>query len=162
MRQKLRKSLAIGIIALFLVTTIPYVNTCPQKDIIKLSELSEENYGPPWVAITKPKPGYIYFFGREIGPLSPDRDKAIIIGPAWVMIERVYSSNDQPPQLEKIEFYINDTLKKIVNATYDDLPLIWMWDEMAFGNHIIKDIAYFEDGTTTESNVSVWIFNLAL
>lgn len=156
--QKLKKSLAIGIIALFLVTTIPYVNTCPQKDIIKPSELSEENYGPPWVAITKPKSGYIYFFGREIGYLSPDRNKAIIIGPTWVMIERVWSSNDQPPQLEKIEIYIDGILKKKINVTYDDLPLIWIWD-MSFGNHIIKDRAYFEDGTTTESEVSIWIFN---
>jgi hypothetical protein len=49
--QKLKKSLAIGITALLLVTAIlPYANaSLIQKERIKSTEISEseENYGPP-------------------------------------------------------------------------------------------------------------------
>ena len=55
---------------------------------------------------------------------------------------------------EKVEFYINDELK----STVDSEPFLWTWSEIKFGKHIIKVIAYDDEGNTVSKETEVYKF----
>ena len=57
-------------------------------------------------------------------------------------------------EAESVEFYIDDVLK----ATVSSEPFSWTWDDTAFGKHIIKVIAYDDDGNSASDEITVWKF----
>ena len=103
----------------------------------------------PTLAIQKPKAGRLYIFDREIMPLVGN--KAIIIGKITIVAE----AQDQPAGIEKVEFYIDGSLKAEDNST----PYEWIWDERTIGKHTIKVIAYDKAGNKETREVEVLVIN---
>ena len=103
----------------------------------------------PTLAIQKPKAGRLYIFDREIMPLIGN--KAIIIGKITIVAE----AQDQPAGIEKVEFYIDGSLKAEDNST----PYEWIWDERTIGKHTIKVIAYDKAGNKETREVEVLVIN---
>ena len=103
----------------------------------------------PTLAIQKPKAGRLYIFDREIMPLVGN--KAIIIGKITIVAE----AQDQPAGIEKVEFYIDGSLKAEDNST----PYEWIWDERTIGKHTIKVIAYDKAGNKETREVEVLVVN---
>jgi len=52
---------------------------------------------------------------------------------------------------EKVEFYVDNELK----ATFSSEPYIWTWNEVKFGKHTIKVIAYDDEGISTSKEIEV-------
>ena len=103
----------------------------------------------PTLAIQKPKAGRLYIFDREIMPLVGN--KAIIIGKITIVAE----AQDQPAGIEKVEFYVDGSLKAEDNST----PYEWIWDERTIGKHTIKVIAYDKAGNKETREVEVLVVN---
>ena len=78
-------------------------------------------------------------------------NKAIIIGKITIVAE----AQDQPAGIEKVEFYIDGSLKAEDNST----PYEWIWDERTIGKHTIKVIAYDKAGNKETREVEVLVIN---
>ena len=78
---------------------------------------------------------------------------ALLIG--FIDIEAiVYEDWWGPESAEKVEFYINNELK----ATFSSEPYLWRWNEVKFGKHIIKVIAYDDEGKSASKEIEVYKF----
>jgi len=100
------------------------------------------NSAPPSVTITKPVNG-IYLKDTRILPFS----KPFIIGKITIQVE----ATPKPFEIERVEFYIDDTLK----ATDTEVPYQWTWDTSAFFKHTIKVIAYDTTGKSDSDELTV-------
>ena len=96
----------------------------------------------PLVTITKPVNG-IYLMDKRILPFS----KPVIIGKITIQVE----ATQEPFGIERVEFYIDDTLK----ATDNEPPYEWTWSTPAFFKHTIKAIAYDTSGKSSEKSIDV-------
>jgi len=96
--------------------------------------------------LKKPVRGCLYVNDREIMPTFSGN--TIIIGK--ITVEAGGASFD------KVEFYVDDVLKKTVN----EQPYRWVWDERAVGKHLLEVKMY--GGDTFEEQEEVTIFNLGL
>jgi hypothetical protein len=116
-----------------------------------------DNTNPDTPVITKPDTG-IYLRDRKIWPLIEFSlfawDPPRIIGKITIEAETA----DATSGIEKVEFYIDDTLKD------DDqtVPYEYEWDERAFGTHTIKVKATDSAGNTAETTKDIKIFNFNL
>jgi len=100
------------------------------------------------VGIAKPLKA-LYINNKRIIPFM----KARIIGDITIeayILESWYWHGEA----ESVEFYIDDVLK----ATVSSEPFSWTWDDTAFGKHIIKVIAYDDDGNSASDEITVWKF----
>ena len=61
---------------------------------------------------------------------------------------------DEEMESSKVEFYVDDLLQ----ATDVEVPYIWTWNEIAFGDHEIKIIAYNHNGNNVSKEITVWKF----
>ena len=98
------------------------------------------------IAIKKPLEGYLYIFDRQIAPILGN---TLIIGPITIEV-------DARGEISKVEFYIDGNLKF---TDYDE-PYSWLWNEFAIGKHVIKVIAYDNEGNKAEDRIDAMIFNL--
>lgn len=98
---------------------------------------------PPLVQLETPKEKYLYIFGKEIIPLSKN---TFIIGRITIKLEA-----DDPSDVEKVEFYIDNTLQETFSAP----PYEWIWSEMAFGKHRITTMAYDNTGSIARNEIEV-------
>ena len=57
-------------------------------------------------------------------------------------------------QAEKVEFYIDGELKETLTTE----PYIWTWDEIVFGKHMIKVVAYDDEGKSDFKEIEVQKF----
>ncbi|MEA2055139.1 MAG: PKD domain-containing protein [Candidatus Thermoplasmatota archaeon] len=103
---------------------------------------------PPQIKITSPKKSYLYIMGREILPIN---GFTLIIGG----IEINANAYDTISGIQKVKFYIDDTLRHTDNAT----PYTWEWNETAIGQYSVKVVAYDMAGNTASSEADVIIFN---
>ena len=103
-----------------------------------------KEYASPAVVVMKPKENYLYIYGREIAPMPI----TVIIGKINVEAEV-----NGLPEVEKLEFYIDDVLK---STDYEE-PYTWLWDETSFLTHTIKVVAYY-NGNIISSEIKVWKF----
>ena len=102
------------------------------------------------VSITKPY-GYIYFLDIQIAPLPPMMPfRAIVIG--WVTVE-VEAQNGAA---EKVEFYVDNSLK----ATVTETPYEWIWKESMVVPpfHVLKAVGY-AGGETASDEIRVLYLN---
>ena len=102
----------------------------------------------PMVNFEKPTYGHLYILGKEIMPLK----HTVIIGKAMIKI----NAHDEISGMEKVEFYVDGELKKVV----DNEPYEWILDEKIIGTCVIKVIAYDNAGNTASDEQCVWIFNV--
>jgi len=98
-------------------------------------------------SLSRPRPGYLYLFNKEIMPTLFGR--TLIIG-------KIEIGAATATDITKVDFYIDDELK----YTAENAPYTWIWDEMAFGQHNIKVVGYKESGDTVENDRDVTIFNI--
>jgi hypothetical protein len=93
----------------------------------------------------------VYFFGlQKLRFLSQN---CFAIG--HLIIE---AEVNNPLTIEKVEFYIDDSLMHIEDES-DDGIYTWKWDEPVLFTHEVKVIAYDIHGAFNEVAVEVTIFN---
>jgi outer membrane protein assembly factor BamB len=97
---------------------------------------------PPSLTITKPVNGF-YFINKQLFPFP----KPFIIGPITIQAE----ANQVPYGIDRVEFYIDDTLK----ATVTETPYQWTWTTPTFFKHTIKVIAHDTSGKNTTTSLVV-------
>ena len=116
-----------------------------------------DNTNPDIPEITKPGIG-IYFRDRKIWPLIDFSlfawDPPRIIGKITIAV----TTADATSGVEKVEFFIDDTLKDEDQT----VPYEYEWDERAFQTHTIKVKATDNAGNTAETTKDIKIFNLNL
>ena len=108
----------------------------------------EEDTNPPAVIIERPK-RFLYIADR---PIIPTLIKPVIFGRITIKV----FATDYESEIEKVQIYIDGRLKH----TAREPPYIWMWNERAFGNHIITATAYDKAGNRNEQFLEVFIMNL--
>ena len=100
----------------------------------------------PYVEITKPEENYRYRYNIKTRHLD---DKTEIIGPI-----KVKADAKSEKGIEKVEFYVDDELKK----TDKHAPYSWLWFfkplEMK-EEYIIKVVAYDKEGNTNTDSITV-------
>ena len=103
---------------------------------------------PPSVTLDKPKDGHLYIFdGLALPRVLPTTTNAIVIGKITIKVTSANLSD-----VEKVEFYIDNTLKETVNTT----PFQWVWNEFAFGKqHQIRIMAYDHSGCIKRTELTV-------
>ena len=106
----------------------------------------EENGSLPSVKITKPEENHQYIYNFKIKELE---DKTEIIGPITVKADA-----ESDKGIEKVEFYIDDDLKKTDNRA----PYNWLWIFKPLGNkeeYTIKVVAYDTEGNKNTDSIVV-------
>lgn len=106
------------------------------------------------VTIIKPVENGLYLFDRLISPLP---HVTIIIGNITVLASAISIIG-----IDKLEFYVDDTLKHTETDRLLWLLVPWNWDETIFFKHTLKVDAYDNLGGTASDEIEVWIFNLNL
>jgi hypothetical protein len=96
----------------------------------------------PSLTITKPVNG-IYFKDNKILPFP----RPLIIGAITIQV----SASQEPFGIDRVEFYIDNTLK----ATTTETPYQYTWTTLAFFRHTIKVTAYDTSGKSTSKSLSV-------
>ncbi len=104
----------------------------------------------PEIKITKPEKAF-YIQNKKIISL-PLLLKPVIIG----SIDIEVNASDRQSGINRVEFYIDDTLKKINTSK----PYIWTWDEKTpfRFRHTIKVICYDNKGNDAIDDITVWNF----
>lgn len=97
--------------------------------------------------ISKPLKGYIYSHDRELRPRL--FGNTLIIGGITLTV-------DVSPEINKVEFYVDDTLKHTDNLA----PFEWNWNDQAFFLYKLTIIGYTDTGDTISDSVDVHIINL--
>ena len=108
---------------------------------------------PPEIFLTKPVDNYLYINIRDIVviqfPLHLIFINSLIIGKIEIEVEAF----DNLSGINKVEFYINNELKSIVESE----PYNWMWDEkVALAAYTIKVTAYDNAGNQDSDMRVVW------
>lgn len=99
-------------------------------------------------AITRPHPSRLYIFDKEYeSPIA--EDKIVIIGRITIDVKPV-------SELQKVEFYIGDILRKI-DTTY---PYNWTWrvGGSLLQKRTIRIVAYDITGKSSVAEIKVWKF----
>jgi len=99
-------------------------------------------------AITRPHPSRLYIFNKEYeSPIA--EDKIVIIGKITIDVKGL-------KELQKVEFYIGDILRKI-DTTY---PYNWTWrvGGSLLQKRTIRVVAYNTAGNSSVTEIKVWKF----
>jgi len=56
-----------------------------------------------------------------------------------------------PVEVSKVEFYVDNVLK----ATVDSEPYVWNWNDITFGRHAVKVVAYDSIGNSASDEITV-------
>ena len=124
----------------------PYRHDNDENDILWLNtSLEGQTIGVDFV---KPLRAF-YINNNRLFPYN----KARIIGKIDIEVY-VYEDWYGQGSAEKIEFYIDDELKRTVNSE----PYLWTWTERKSGKHTIKVIAYDNEGNTASKEIEVYKF----
>ncbi|MCD6468738.1 MAG: carboxypeptidase regulatory-like domain-containing protein, partial [Thermoplasmata archaeon] len=102
----------------------------------------------PNITLLRPKENMLYINNKEITTFST----TLILGPITLQANAI----DTDGYLEKVEFYIDNTLE--FNDTMR--PYTWVWNEKVVGRHTITVKAYDNDGFTSQKSLTVTILNL--
>ncbi|MEA2053672.1 MAG: NosD domain-containing protein [Candidatus Thermoplasmatota archaeon] len=102
---------------------------------------------PPSVEILCPQ-NYLYIFDRKIIPIR----NTIIVCKITIVVD----ASDETSGMTRVEFYVDDELEE----TIVEEPYQWLWDEVIFGRHTIKIIAYDKAGNEATDEQEIWIFNI--
>jgi len=102
---------------------------------------------PPEVGIVTPKEGYLYLFNKPRTRMP--FGNTVIIGETDV---EVYANDDT--SVERVEFYIDNNLKKEI---YEE-PYVWILDSLLFGKHLLKVIAYDDQGKSSSVEMEITAF----
>jgi hypothetical protein len=96
---------------------------------------------PPSIAITAPKDGYLYLFGREIARLP----KTVIVGPQTVTLSAYDESG-----IDRIELFVDAE-----HVATLDTGETWRW--RGFGSHTLRAVAHDTCGQSATDFVNAFI-----
>jgi len=100
----------------------------------------------PYIKITKPEKNYQYKYNIKIKPLD---DKTEIIGP---IIVKADAESDKG--IKKVEFYINDKLKK--TDKYEPYTWLWLFKPLdTKEEYTIKVVAYDSEDNKNSDSITV-------
>lgn len=122
------------------------VSIVMDEDKTVTAHFVEGNGEVPFVKIIKPEKNHQYKYNIKIKPLE---DKTEIIGPITVKADA-----ESIEGIEKVEFYIDDELKK----TDKHAPYTWLWIFKPLDDkeeYTIKVVAYDKQGNTNTDFVTV-------
>ncbi len=106
------------------------------------------------VTIIKPLENNLYAFDRVIMPLPRG---TVIIGNITVIASAVSIVG-----IDKLEFYVDNTLKHTETDRVVWLLAPWNWDETILFRHVLMVTAYDNLGGTASDEIEVWIFNIKI
>ena len=118
------------------------------------------DYPPPKIELTYPRPGHIYFFGKEIMPAS----RTLILGDITFQV----GVNDPLEKVDRVEFYVTtkDAYDKEPRYIDYDPPYEWKWNDPAIGirwqYRIIVAAYYGNAGGSEADEISTQVINLSL
>ncbi len=101
---------------------------------------------PPSVKLIKPETKSFYILNTKLFSLPKN---TIIIGKLTISI-----SSENPSDVTKVEFYINNKLKETLSAP----PYAWVWSDRLFGRYTVKTMAYDESGNVKKYELNLWKF----
>jgi len=124
--------------------------TDPNDDIAEGSASIIADNSPPELEILRPLPGIYIMDGQRLLPYP----YPVIIGQITIRAD----VNDVGAGIEKVEFYIDNTLRETINES--DATFEYIWDEAAIGFFRIEAIAYDTIGFNSTATVNdVFIIN---
>ena len=128
------------------IVTWDYHNASTTSDTWSFATQSEPT--PPTIEITKPKVGYLYLNDKEIMKRIIF-DTTLIFGKITIEV----NASDINSGINRVDFFIDDTLKETVNTT----PYCWLWTEISFPlePRTIKVVAYDNEGNSTTDEIFV-------
>jgi hypothetical protein len=100
------------------------------------------------VDILRPETGSIYLFNNKI--LSLPGSFILVIGSVDIEIEAFVEGDVS--DIDHVELFIDDELKE--NFTME--PYSWTWDEIGFGKHTIRAVAYDTYDNQAFEEITVW------
>lgn len=108
----------------------------------------EVNHTVPTICSFEKPDGHLYIFNKAILPLG---DKTAIVGSINIDVNASSES-----KIDKVEFYVDDVLRNMDN----EQPYEWRWDEIIFGHHNVKVVAYDNAGNTASDEIHVIVINI--
>ena len=102
---------------------------------------------PPEIGIISPKEDYLHLFGKPV--VKPPFGGTVLIGKTEV---EVYTNDDT--SIEKVEFYIDNDLKKEVFGE----PYNFVLDFPLLGKHILRAVAYDNEGKSSAVEIETTAF----
>jgi len=99
----------------------------------------------PSIEIINPKEGYFHILGRSLFPFP----KAFVYGPIDVKVNITSFSG-----VEKVQFYINDELKKTIIG--DETSYEYRWAPMMCGRYTIKAVVYDNAGQNASDSITLF------
>jgi hypothetical protein len=118
-----------------------YVDAVDATTVVKDGNL------PPEVGIQIPSAKYVYLFGKQIR--KSFTGNTILLGRTTLV---AYANDDS--KIEKVEFYIDGTLKKTVTEE----PYEWFWHQFTIGKRTIIVKAFDDQGKTASATIDVIAF----
>jgi len=103
----------------------------------------------PTVRIDEPKEGYLYIRGQE-------KRATLLGGTVIIGRETIQVIAGDNLAMEKVEFYIDNQLKNTITGNFSRYS--WNWNELSFGEHTIKIVAYDRAGNAASDELKVWTF----
>ncbi|HDS58685.1 MAG TPA: hypothetical protein ENN54_00085 [Thermoplasmatales archaeon] len=97
-------------------------------------------------SLSKPLPGYLYLFDKQLIPTL--RGRTVILG--GITVQAAVGT-----EISSVEFYVDGELM----YTDRQEPFAWTWDERALGRHTLSIVGSGPAGST-EQSLDVIIFNL--
>jgi hypothetical protein len=120
----------------------------PALEIYNVIVIEKQSNTESLVKLERPEESCLYIFDKKV-TLTPS-EKTIIFGKISINVVM----QDEEIKSSKVEFYVDDLLK----ATDVEVPYTWAWNEIAFGDHEIKIIAYDHNGNNVSKEITVWKF----
>jgi hypothetical protein len=118
-----------------------YVDAADATTVVKDGNL------PPEIGIQTPAAKYVYRFGKQIR--KSFTGNTILLGRTTLV---AYASDDS--KIEKVEFYIDGTLKKTVTEE----PYEWFWHQFVIGKKTVTVKAFDDQGKTASATIDVIAF----
>jgi hypothetical protein len=115
---------------------------------ISITNLEEGDATPPQVEITKPKPGYLYMFNKEV--ISLPIQMPVMVGKINITVEATDDSG-----IDRVLFMVCQEL--LYNDT--EAPYEYEYDG-SFGSHTLSVIAYDTFGNFAEADMPIYVINI--
>jgi hypothetical protein len=118
-------------------------------DAVSATRVIQGGNLPPEIGIQNPAVKYFHRFGNPIRKTLTG--KTVVVGKTTII-----ASVHDDSQIEKVEFYIDNTLM----ATVTQDPYQWMWHKPSFGKKTIAIKAYDDSGKQSTASIDVVVFML--
>lgn len=118
-------------------------NVSEETLVVESQQPPPSDTNPPSVEIVKPGKA-VYFNNKTLFPFFVP----VIIGNLGVEVQ----ASDDESGVNHVELYLDGEQR----CNFTTEPYLWLWNERAFGKHILKTVAYDNAGNTAVDEIVVW------